>query len=71
MREPLGVVSLGPEGRVRRVGALAPGRLFRDRGACWVIELPPGRPLPPEGMVLRVVARRPSRLREGWVCWHT
>jgi len=55
MREPLGVVSLGPEGRVRRVGALAPGRLFRDRGACWVIELPPGRPLPPEGMVLRVV----------------
>ncbi len=55
MREALGVVSLGPDSVVRRAGVLPPARLFWDRGACWVIELPPGWPLPPPGMVLRAV----------------
>jgi hypothetical protein len=55
MAEALGVVSLGPDDVVRRAGVLHPGRLFYDRGACWVIELPPGRLLPPPGMVLRAV----------------
>jgi len=71
MREPLGVVSLGPGGQVRRVGALRRGRLFWDPGACWVMELPLSRPLPPRGAVLAVVARRPSRVGQARVCWHT
>jgi len=71
MRESLGVVSLDAAGRVRRVGVLRPGRLFWDRGACWVIELPTGRPLPPPGMVLRAVSYGPYRRDQGRVCWHT
>ena len=65
MREALGVVSLDPDGAVRRAGVLSPARLFWDRGACWVIELPPGRPLPPPGMVLRAVRRGPCRRDPG------
>ena len=71
MREPLGVVSLGPDGAVRRAGVLRPGRVFCDRRACWVIELPPGWPLPPEGMVLAAVTGRASGGTQERVCWHT
>ncbi len=71
MREALGVVSLGPDGVVRRASVLHPARLFWDRRACWVIELPPGRPLPPPGMVLRAVSCGPYRRDQGMICWHT
>jgi hypothetical protein len=71
MREPLGVVSLGPDGAVRRTGVLFPARLFGDRGAGWIIELPPGRPLPPQGIVLVAVAGEASGGAERKVCWHT
>jgi hypothetical protein len=55
MREPLGVVSLDPGGRVRRVEMLLPRRVFWDRRAGWVMELPISRPPPPPGLVLRLV----------------
>lgn len=71
MREALGVVSLGPQGVVRRARVLSPARLFWDRGACWVIELPPGRPLPPRGMVLRALGYGPCHRDPTRVCWHT
>lgn len=71
MREPLRVVSLDRGGRVRRVGLLLPRRVLWDPGAVWTIELPVSRPLPPMGMVLRVVRRRASVVEKEWVCWHT
>jgi len=71
MREPLGVVSLDAAGRVRRAGVLRPGRLFWDRGAYWVIELPPGRPLPPQGMILKAASCRVYGRDQGRICWHT
>jgi len=71
MREALGVVSLGPDGVVRRASVLHPARLFWDRRACWVIELPPGRPLPPQGMALVAVTGGASGGAEGRICWHT
>lgn len=52
MREALRVVSLDCRGRVRRVATLRPRRVFWDRGACWILELPVGRPLPPVGAAL-------------------
>jgi len=54
MRQRLGVASLGPRGRVRRTVALAPGRLFVDLGAYWILELPPVAGLPKAGDRLRV-----------------
>jgi hypothetical protein len=56
MKEPLRVVSLDAAGRVRRVAFLAPGRVFCDAGARWIIELPVSRPAPQVGMMLRLQA---------------
>jgi len=71
MREPLWAVSLGPGGRVRRVGVLLPCRMLWDPGAVWTIELPLSRRPPEPGMTLRVVQRRASVVGGGLVCWHT
>jgi predicted transcriptional regulator len=66
MAEPLGVVSLDVGGRVRRAEVLRPRRVFLDRGACWVIEVPASRPLPPVGTVLVAVRRGHLPAPEGW-----
>jgi len=61
MREALRVVSLDAAGRVRRVALLRPKGVFVDRGARWILELPPARTAPAVGAVLHV--RRLSAVR--------
>ncbi|MFH1330602.1 MAG: hypothetical protein ABIJ48_08145 [Actinomycetota bacterium] len=70
MAEPLRVISLDARGRVRRVALLRPGRVFFDRGACWVVELPACRPAPPVGTALQVVTGLPRVPRGGYAGIH-
>lgn len=55
MREPLVVAAIAGDGTVRRVAHVAPGRLFADRRAAWILEFGPvhGVPTPGDRLTLR------------------
>jgi len=55
MPQALMVMSLDGSGRIRRIGAVPPGKVVSDHGAVWIAEMPPGRRPPDAGRVLRVL----------------
>jgi uncharacterized membrane protein (UPF0127 family) len=57
MKESLVVIFLGPSGKVLGVAPLPPRSVVRHKAAFWVLELPPGSPIPEPGTVLEVGRR--------------
>lgn len=55
MRESLGVAAIRGDGRVVSVAVLRPGRVLSFPGSTWILELPPGEPLPAPGVQLELL----------------
>ena len=54
-RAPVAGIGVDDRGLVRWRRVLPPRRVIPSGSASWVIEVPAGTPLPPEGRLLRVV----------------
>ncbi len=55
MGRSIALVMIGPDRRVVRVQTLAPNRMVRERGARFILELPEGAEVPPEGAGVVIV----------------
>jgi hypothetical protein len=60
MTEPLTVIGIDPGGRVVGIRRLQPRGVVLMLGACWLLEQPVERPVPPDGEVLSMVSSCPD-----------
>ena len=59
MVDPLLVLALDGRGRVLTVRRLAPGTVWRHRGAAWMLELPVATRMPEVGAAIRLLVSPP------------
>jgi len=57
MPRPISVAFLDESGVVLSAGLAQPGRIYRQRGAAWALEIDGMRPMPPPGARLRPFLR--------------